>query len=127
MKKTLHFLSILLVIIAGSSFKYSSNESSKDDIYVIVKYKAQPDKAALAIEKMKELLAEVEKEPHYSNVSMLVDPTDSTNILLFEQWNDESYYKGDHMKTTHLQQFINDSRNFLAGPPDISFWKNVKK
>ena len=47
----------------------------------------------------------------------------TSNILLYEEWSDEVYYKGDHMNTTHLQKFIGDSRNFLAGPPEISFWK----
>jgi hypothetical protein len=27
------------------------------------------------------------------------------------------------MNTPHLKKFMNDARNFLAGQPDISFWK----
>lgn len=54
---------------------------------------------------------------------MLVDPADKTNILLCEEWSDEECYKGDHINTPHLKKFIGDARNFLAGPPDISFWK----
>ena len=69
------------------------------------------------------LILEVKKEPNFSNIKMLVDQADKTNILLYEEWSDEAYYKGDHMNTKHLQKFINDSRNFLAGPPEISFWK----
>lgn len=54
---------------------------------------------------------------------MLVDPADMTNILLYEEWDSEAYYKGDHMGTPHLQKFMIDARGFIAGPPDISFWK----
>lgn len=126
MKKLIPFI-IVLIAIAGTSFSYLNSESSKSDLYVLVKYKAQPGKAVMAIEKLEGLITEVEKEPNYRNVTMLVDPADSTNILLYEQWQDEGYYKNEHMQTAHLKQFINDSRNFLAGPPDISFWKKAKE
>lgn len=31
------------------------------------------------------------------------------------------------MKTPHLQQFITNARNFLAGPPEISLWQIEKE
>ncbi|MBK7787972.1 MAG: antibiotic biosynthesis monooxygenase [Saprospiraceae bacterium] len=92
------------------------------EIIVLVKYKALPGKEDLAIKTLAGLLKEVSKEPHYVNIVLHVDPMDKTNILLYEQWSDEDYYKGDHMKTHHLLQFMSDSRAFLAGPPEISFW-----
>jgi quinol monooxygenase YgiN len=69
------------------------------------------------------LILEVKKEPHFVNIKMFVDPADQTNILLYEQWTDEAYYKGEHMNTPHLQKFMGDAREFLAGPPDISSWE----
>jgi len=48
---------------------------------------------------------------------------DNSNILLYEIWANEDYYKGEHMKTPHLQQFMTDARSFLAGPPEITYWK----
>jgi quinol monooxygenase YgiN len=92
-------------------------------ITVLVKYKTQPSKEDMALKALQELIAKVKKEPHYVSIVVHIDPNDKSNILLHEQWADEDYYKGAHMKTPHLLQFINDSRQFLAGPPDISFWK----
>ena len=97
--------------------------SDYNNLYVMVKYKSQPEKQNEALSALNSLILEVKKEPNFVNIKVLVDPEDKTNIMLFEEWSDEAYYKGEHMKTPHLQQFIGDSRNFLAGPPDISFWK----
>lgn len=126
MRKLLPLI-IVLIAFLGTSFSYLDSNPSKNDLYVLIKYKAQSGKAKMAIEKLEGLITEVEKEPNYVNVTMLVDPADPTSILLYEQWQDEAYYKGEHMQTAHLQQFIKDSRDFLAGPPEISFWKKAKE
>jgi quinol monooxygenase YgiN len=97
--------------------------SDYNNLYALVKYKSQPGKQNEALSALNSLILEVKKEPNFVNIKVLVDPEDKTNILLFEEWSDEAYYKGEHMKTPHLQQFMGDSRNFLAGPPEISFWK----
>lgn len=97
--------------------------SDYNNLYVMVKYKSQPEKQNEALSALNSLILEVKKEPNFVNIKVLVDPEDKTNIMLFEEWSDEVYYKGEHMKTPHLQKFIGDSRNLLAGPPDISFWK----
>ena len=123
MKRT---LSILVVAVSAIviSFSFTDNkENQGDQLHVLVKYKALPDKSDEALAELKTLIAEVKKEPHYKSITILNDPEDPTNILLYEQWNDAAYYKGDHLKTAHLQNFMTSSRSFLAGPPDISFWK----
>ena len=93
------------------------------NLSVLVKYKSQPEKQEDALSALNALILEVKKEHNFVNIKMLVDPADKTNILLYEEWSDEAYYKGEHMNSTHLQKFIGDSRNFLAGPPEITFWK----
>jgi quinol monooxygenase YgiN len=95
---------------------------SETVLVVLVKYKAQPGKAAHAIAALKSLIQKVAQEPHYISIKLVVDPSDETNILLCEEWSSEAYYKTDHMNTAHLQQFMGEARAFLAGPPDISFW-----
>jgi quinol monooxygenase YgiN len=96
---------------------------SGEKFIVLVKYKAQPGTATAAIAALNSLITEVAKEPHYIQIELLTDPADDGNILLYETWASERYYKGEHMNTPHLQQFMVDARSFLAGPPDISFWK----
>ena len=122
-KTLLCYLMLTLLTSAYAQQKSESVIKENNNLTVLVKYKSQPEKQVEALTALNALILEVKKEPHFVNIKMFVDPADKTNILLYEEWSDEVYYKGDHMNTTHLQKFIGDSRNFLAGPPEISFWK----
>ena len=122
--KTLLFFFVLTILpSAYAQQKSESVNKENNNLTVLVKYKSQPDKYEDALSALNALILEVKKEPNFVSIKILVDPADKTNIMLFEEWSDEDYYKGDHMKTPHLQKFIGDSRSFLAGPPEISFWK----
>lgn len=94
-----------------------------DHIIVIVKYKAQPNKVIDALTNLKTLMDEVKKEDHFVSVRIHVDQKDNSNILLYEEWDDEEYYKNQHMKTKHLEDFIVASQEFIVAPPDITYWK----
>lgn len=112
------------ILFAGCEKEKSAFiNDGKNNLFVLVNYKVQPDKHEKALSALNNLILEVKKEPNFVNIKMFVDPADQTNILLYEQWTDEVYYKGDHMNTPHLQKFMVDAREFLAGPPDISVWK----
>ena len=122
--KTLLFFFLLTILVpVNAQQKSESVKKENNNLTVLVKYKSQPEKEEEVLAALNALILEVKKEPNFSNIKMLVDPADKTNILLYEEWSDEAYYKGDHMNTKHLQKFIDNSRNFLAGPPEISFWK----
>jgi quinol monooxygenase YgiN len=123
LKTLLSYLFLTVFVFSYAQEKSETVESGKNNITVLVKYKTQPDKQQDALSALNALILEVKKEPHFINIKVLVDPADKTNILLYEEWSDEAYYKGEHMNTEHLQKFIGDSRNFLAGPPEITFWK----
>ncbi len=116
--KILKLLSFAVIISL-----FSCNSDSKDDIAVLVKYKTLPNKNVEAVEALKTLIADVKKEDNFKKIDMYVDPNDNSNILLYEEWESESYYKNEHMKTEQIQKFIRESNAFLAGPPEISFWK----
>ena len=122
-KTLLCYLMLTLLTSAYAQQKSESVNNENNNLTVLVNYKSQPEKQAEVLAALNALILEVKKEPHFVNIKMFVDPADKTNILLYEEWSDEVYYKGDHMNTTHLQKFIGDSRSFLAGPPEISFWK----
>jgi quinol monooxygenase YgiN len=115
-------LLLSLVFVLAMCFTSVYAQQNKN-LVVLVKYKTQPGKDSLASSSRKGLRAKGKKEPHYVNIIIHVDPMDKSNILLYEQWADEAYYKGEHMKTAHLQQFMIDARSFLGGPPEITFWK----
>ena len=102
---------------------HSAYSQTNKNLIVLVKYKTLPGKDSLGLIGLKNLVAKVKNEPNYVSIIIHIDPIDKSNILLYEQWSSEEYYKGDHLKTPHLQQFMIDSRSFLAGPPEITFWK----
>lgn len=124
-KLPLTILSILLIALISCQNKQKEimNKEKNQNLIVLVKYKTQPSKGDAAISGLTKLINEVKKEPGFVKITMHIDPKDDSNILLYEEWSDENYYNNDHMKTPHLQSFINDSRTFLAGPPEISQWK----
>ncbi|MEO6490046.1 MAG: antibiotic biosynthesis monooxygenase [Ferruginibacter sp.] len=123
--KQLKLILIFIIVLITSSFK-SVYSQSNENLIVTVKYKTQPGKDIAALIGLKNLIEIVKKEPHYVNIIVHLDADDKSNILLYEQWSNEVYYKGDHLKTKHLQQFMIDSRVFLAGPPEITFWTIAK-
>jgi quinol monooxygenase YgiN len=114
---------IKLLLIALFFTMGSCNSDSKDNVIVFVKYKTQPNKNVDAVVALKTLISKVEKEKHFKKINMYIDPNDNSNILLCEEWEDENYYKNEHMETEHLKKFINESSEFLAAPPEISFWR----
>ncbi len=118
MKRSYLFFFMLFNILLSCN-----NANNKENLVVIVKYKTQQNKNVDAIVALNNLISQVKKEEHFVKIDMYVDPNNNSNILLTEEWNDETYYKNQHMKTEHLQKFIQESAAFLAGPPEISFWK----
>ncbi len=118
--KNLFLLSIMCIsfLFIGCGKKDTSN-----DIVVIVQYKTQPNKSIDAITSLKRLIEEVKKEDHFVSIKLHVDQSDNSNILLYEVWDNEQYYKNQHMQTEHLKNFIVEAQSFLAGPPEITYWK----
>ena len=113
---------VFILLGCDSSNKQSNNNDLKNTI-VLVKYKAQPDHGIEAVSELAKLIEKVKQEPHFIKIKLHIDPKDETNILLYEEWDDVDYYNSEHMNTDHLKEFIANSRNFLAGPPEISVWK----
>ncbi len=118
---------ILGLVIALTTLNINAvSAQSKKNLIVVVKYKTQPNKDSLALFSLMQLIAKVKKEPNYKNIIVHTNPLDKTDIMLYEEWSDEAYYKGAHMATIHLRKFMGDSRAFLAGPPEITFWNYYK-
>lgn len=122
---------LLLLVFSFISCNKNSDLITKDNnqknLIVLVKYNVQPSKSDAAIAGLTELIELVKLEPNFVNIKLHIDSKDRSKILLYEEWRDETYYSSTHMNTPHLQKFIGDSRNFLTGPPEISFWKIEKE
>ena len=128
-KLSLYIFSIIAILLVScqDNKQETVTKENNQNLIVLVKYKTQPAKSDEAVAGLTKLILEVKKEPNFVSITLHIDPKDNSNILLYEEWSDEAYYNGEHMKTEHLQSFIEDSRNFLAGPPEISQWKIEKE
>ena len=118
--KTLFYL---LTIVIAVSFLSCGKTNTEENITVLVRYKTQPNKNIDAVNALKTLMEKVEKEDHFVRISIYIDPADNSNILLHEEWENEEYYRNEHMNTEHLQLFMKNSQDFLAGPPEITYWR----
>ena len=94
-----------------------------ENVIVLLRFKSQPDKGSYAVSELTKLANQVKEEPHFISIKIHVDPKDNSNILLYEEWEEENYYNTEHMNTAYIKDFQANSVNFLAGPPDITFWK----
>lgn len=119
MKKLFFILGLMIFSI----FAGCSKNDDGNNLIVIVKYKTLPNKSVDAVTGLKKLIEQVKGEDHFVSLKLHVDQKDNSNILLYEEWDDALYYQNQHMKTKHLKEFIVESQTFLAGPPEISFWK----
>ncbi len=118
---------IIFVLMSCNQQEENISLNNGDKTFIIlVKYKAQPGKGNEAVAGLIQLIEKVKYEPNFINIKLHVDPKDNSNILLYEEWSNETYYNSDHMRTPHLQKFMQDSRSYLAGPPEISQW-TIKK
>lgn len=129
-KKTV--LKILLLFIfsfvsCNEKSELMTPENNQKNLIVLVEYNIQPTKSNDAIAGLTELIENVTKEPYFVSIKFHTELNDNSKILLYEVWSDETYYNTAHMQTEHLQQFIENSRAFLAGPPNISQWKIEKE
>ncbi len=128
MKTKKIFLIVLLLFIfsfvsCNEKSEQMSTENNQKNLIVLVEYSIQPTKINDALAGLTKLIENVRKEPHFVSIKLHTDLKDNSKILLYEVWSDENYYNTAHMQTAHLQKFIEDSRAFLAGPPNISQWK----
>jgi quinol monooxygenase YgiN len=95
-------------------------------VIVVIRYQAQPGKGASARTALAALIALVlAMEPDCLGITLLQDPADDTRFLLYEEWTSQAAYTGPHMRTPHIQAFIQGAAATFAGPPDISFWHDV--
>jgi quinol monooxygenase YgiN len=93
-------------------------------VFVVIHYQAQPGQGAAAHRELAALIATVvREEPDCLGIQLHQDVEDDTRFLLYERWTSREAYSGPHMKTPHIQAFIQKAPAWFAGPPAISFWQ----
>lgn len=95
-------------------------------IIVLIKVHARKGKGEVARRAFEKLIATVKLEEKDCLAIRLHQSLDDPELLmLHEQWTSRSAYEGLHMKTRHMQAFVETAMQFLVGPPEISFWDEV--
>ena len=89
LKIFIYFVLLSTLIFSCKEQNVLIENSDYNNLYVMVKYKSQPEKQNEALSALIALILEVKKEPNFVNIKVLVDPEDKTNIMLFEEWSDE--------------------------------------
>ena len=93
---------------------------------VIVSYRSQPGRQDRTKFQLEKIVSDVlRQEPDCGGIEMLQAHDDPTRITLVERWSSREVFLGPHLQTEHILAFIARSEEFLAGPPDISFWRSA--
>ncbi|HET8632605.1 MAG TPA: putative quinol monooxygenase [Gemmatimonadales bacterium] len=99
---------------------------SKDDVTVVIRYEAKPGMADTAARELTTLINTVVKEePACRGIWLHQDTGTPEKLLLVEHWTSQEAYTGPHMQTPHITAFVGRALEFLAGPPEITFWRGI--
>ncbi len=95
-------------------------------VIVAITYQARPGQGPAARAALAGIIAAVvANEPDCLGIRLLEHTGDDTRFLLYETWTSQAAYVGPHMQTPHLKAFIEAAGALFAGPPDISFWREL--
>jgi quinol monooxygenase YgiN len=95
-------------------------------VTVLIAYRAQPGHAERARAELQALIETVvASEPDCGGIRLLQDLSAPERILLVEQWTSAEAYTGPHMRTPHIQAFIARAPGFIAGPPEITIYREA--
>ena len=91
-------------------------------VTVLIRTQLLPDSIEQGKQDLLELARQVRKaEPDCLAIELALDLDDPTNITMIEKWSSREAYEGPHMQSAHMKAFIQQSSQYFAGPPDISF------
>lgn len=94
------------------------------DIHVIIRYRAQPGQAETALRELAALVAVVRREERDCTGIIIVQrDEDPCDFMLLETWTSREAYAGPHLETPHIQAFKARAGGFMAGAPEITYWR----
>ena len=97
-----------------------------ESVIVLIHYRAKPGMIDVAAQELSALIATVvSEEVSCISINFHRDVEDPASLMLYERWVNKESYLGEHMRTPHIQSFIERAGEFLVGPPEISFWESL--
>lgn len=92
-------------------------------VTVLIQFQAREGMGDTAKEALVELVSTVlERESDCHSIELHQEMDDPDRLFNIERWTSREAYEGPHMQTAHLQAFIEASKEFLVGPPQITYW-----
>ncbi|MBK8006108.1 MAG: antibiotic biosynthesis monooxygenase [Gemmatimonadetes bacterium] len=92
-------------------------------VRVVITYVARPGQAERMRQELTALIETVVRtEPDCGGIHLLVDAADPNRILLIEYWTSADAFTGPHLTTPHLTAFRARAAEFIAGPPEVTYW-----
>lgn len=64
-------------------------------------------------------------EPACTDIEIVQDIDDPTQVTMIERWSDRSTYEGAHLETEHMKSFIEQSSRYFDGAASISFCRPI--
>lgn len=93
-----------------------------DAVTVLVRLQLLPEFIEQGKRDLLDLGREVRKlEPACLAIELAQDLDAPTKITMIEKWSSREAYEGPHMRSPHMQAFIQQSAKYFMGPPDISY------
>jgi quinol monooxygenase YgiN len=91
-------------------------------VMVLIRTQLLPDSIEKGKRDLLDLAQEVRKvEPDCLAIELAQDLDEPTIVTMIEKWSSRDAYEGQHMQSSHMKSFIEQSSKYLAGPPEISF------
>ncbi len=97
-------------------------QSSLKPVTVVIRLRARPRQADALEQNLVALKERVATEPFYRGVQI---NRDDHQFLMYERWQSEAYFRGEHQETAHLQAFMAELPSLIAEPLKISFLQLV--
>ena len=88
---------------------------------LVVNIKIKPENVERWMKMALENAREARKEPGCRQFEVLIDPKDSTKVMLFEIYNDEKAFEA-HQQTPHFKKYLAEAVPLLASR-ERQVWK----
>ncbi|HSM31050.1 MAG TPA: putative quinol monooxygenase [Woeseiaceae bacterium] len=97
-----------------------------DEVTVLIRMRLRPESVEQGKSDLLDLARRVMSvEQDCLAIELAQDMDDDTKITMIEKWSTREAYEGPHMRSPHMQAFIEQSAGYFVGPPDISFCRGT--
>ncbi len=97
---------------------------AKEEIIVLALVKIKEGIEESAKQKLMALVAPTRNEAGCISYDLHQNKDDKSRFMFYENWVSKEALD-EHLKTPHLQAFINEAESLLAEPLDVTIWEKL--